>query len=245
MIYLLFIDESGSITRSRNRNRRYFVIAIVESNNPSHVKRTFRKAKVKFLSTHTSKDYASLDYRQEIKGSEMPPKMKEYIFNELKNKTDVKLHYIVIDNHHLKDSFLDNVELCFNFVLCNYLKNLLQLNSQKDLSIKLDERNCSVKSLNSLGGYLKIELMLHSNLINQFGGCKYVDSTKSDLVQVADMVANTVYRSCKHDSKDGANALIMDHYFNDGNMYFPNHANNLKCYTHDIYWLIDNNRKRH
>lgn len=42
-----------------------------------------------------------------------------------------------------------------------------------------------------------------------------------------------------------ANALIMDHYFNDGNMYFPNHANNLKCYTHDIYWLIDNNRKRH
>ncbi|WP_056955554.1 DUF3800 domain-containing protein [Limosilactobacillus ingluviei] len=242
---MLFIDESGSITRNKSRNCRYFVIAIVESDNPSHVKRIFKKAKVKFLKTHASKNYAILDYRKEIKGSEMPSKMKKYIFNELKKKTDVKFHYIVIDNHHLKDDFFDNVELCFNFVLCNYLKNLLQLNNQKDLSIQLDERNCSVKSLNSLDGYLKIELMLKNNIINEFNGCKYVDSTKSDLVQVADMVANTVYRSCKHDSKDGANALIMNQYFNDGNMYFPNRANNLECYTHDIYKLIDNNHKRH
>ena len=212
----------------------------MESDTPLHTKRIFRKAKKNFLQNHSSKKYDGLDYHREIKGSEMPSEMKKYIFKELKAKTDVKFHYIVIDNHHLKDSFFDNIELCFNFVLCNYLKTLLKIRRRHHLSIKLDERNCSVKSLNSLGGYLKIELMLQNNLVDNFAGCKYVDSTKSDLVQIADMVANTVYRSCKHDSTDGANALIMSQYFNDGNMYFPNRANNLKCFNHDIYGLIDN-----
>lgn len=240
---MLFIDESGSITRSKISKRRYFVIAIVESENPLQVKRIFRKSKVKFLKKHTSKKYIGLDYHKEIKGSEMPVEMKRYIFNELKNKTDVKLHYIVIDNHHLRDSLLNEVELCFNFVLCNYLKNLLKLNKKQSLSIKIDERNCSVKSLNSLSNYLKIELVFHEKLIEQFGGCKYVDSTKSDLVQVADMVANTVYRSCKHDSMNGGNAKIMNQFFNSGNMYFPNKSNNLKCFSHNIYEFIDNNSK--
>ncbi|QID93691.1 DUF3800 domain-containing protein [Limosilactobacillus fermentum] len=237
---MLFIDESGSITRSKAWKRRYFVIAIVESNNPLQVKRIFRKAKVKFLKEHTGKIYEDLDYHNEIKGSEMPPKMKEFIFKELKNKTDVKLHYVIIDNHHLKDSLLDDVELCFNFVLCNYLGNLLKLNKYNNLAIKLDERNCSVRSLNSLGSYLKLDLMFQRKLIDRFDGCKYVDSTKSDLVQIADMVANTVYRSCKHDSRNGVNPQIMDRFFNDGNMYFPSWANNLNCFSHNIYELIDN-----
>lgn len=240
---MLFIDESGSITRSKSWKRRYFVIAIVESNQPLHVKRIFRKAKVKFLKTHSSKNYAGLDYHKEIKGSEMPSKMKAFIFNELKNKTDVKLHYVIIDNHYLNDNFFNNVELCFNFILCNYLKNLLKLNRHNRLAIKLDERNCSMKRLYSLQDYLKIDLMFQNKLIKYFGGCKYVDSTQSDLVQVADMVANTVYRSCKHDSKTGANAVMMDHFFDDGNMYFPNRSNHLKCFSHNIYKLIDNCKK--
>lgn len=239
---MIFIDESGSITRSKSHKQRYFVIAIIESEKTLQARRIFRNSKKHFLKEHTSQKYKELDYRHEIKGSTMPPEMKKFIFSELKKKTDIKFHYIIIDNHYLNDNFLNNIELCFNFVLENYIENLLKINRQDKISIKLDERNCSVKSLNSLEAYLKTRLMLEKNLISDFGGCKYVDSTKSDLVQISDMVANTVYRACKTDSDNSINAKIMKDFFDDGNMYFPNRANNLKCFSHNIYNFIDNGR---
>ncbi|HBK0096414.1 TPA: DUF3800 domain-containing protein, partial [Listeria monocytogenes] len=45
----LFVDESGTITRNKNLNNRYFVIAFLETEQPYNVIRQFREAKLKYL----------------------------------------------------------------------------------------------------------------------------------------------------------------------------------------------------
>ncbi|HBJ9108642.1 TPA: DUF3800 domain-containing protein, partial [Listeria monocytogenes] len=76
----LFVDESGTITRNKNLNNRYFVIAFLETEQPYNVIRQFREAKLKYLKKYPS---SKLDITKEIKGSEMPFEMKKLIFNML------------------------------------------------------------------------------------------------------------------------------------------------------------------
>lgn len=73
----LYVDESGSITASKERKNRYFVIAYAQTANPSNVIRQFRKAKVNYLKTQTNPPF---NIKDEIKGSEMPYGMKKAIF---------------------------------------------------------------------------------------------------------------------------------------------------------------------
>lgn len=231
---MLFIDESGSITKSKGRDNRYFIMSIVETENPLDVKRRFRHAKVNYIEHNPSMNY--MDYSKEIKGSEMPLKMKKYIYGYLCQNTDVKFHYIVIDNWHLYSRFHNNVELCFNYVLCNYLKKLLKSDSHDSLKIVLDERNCKVASLNSLEDYLKIELCLRENLVQTFQGCGYSDSKDYDLLQVADLLANTVFRATKERSENGSNSILLKSLSaNSGNMYFPYKYNSLSFFESDIF----------
>lgn len=233
-----YIDESGSITHSKQEHKRYFIIALVETNNPSKVKRVFRRAKTNFLKRHHGSRYDDLPRNnREIKGSRMPIKMKHYIFTQLSNKTDIKMRYIIIDNFHLNKNMLNDVELCFNFVLCEFYKQMYSSNNNnRKLSLHIDERNCAVESLNTLGNYLKMELEFN-DYIDEFKECKYVDSEMSDLVQVADMVANTVHRACQDKKCSSANQEIVKQFCVHGNMYFPYRYNKLNFFDNDIYKL--------
>lgn len=232
---MLYIDESGSITKSTDPNKRFFIISAVYTDEPLKVRRVFRNAKVKFLNDHTSKQYEKLDVSTEIKGSEMNLIMKKFIFKELKEKTDIRFHYLILDNNHLIPDLKDNVELCFNYTLCLFLRTMLVKYPVSSLFVKLDERNCTVKSLNSLGDYLRIELQIRTKLVGCFEACEYTDSKSSDLVQIADIVSNTVYRATNEDNSGNAN--LMKEYFTQGNMYFPYKHNQLSCFENDIKYI--------
>ena len=196
---MFFIDESGSITRSTYYKKRYFIISLIETNNYFHVKRTFRQLKTKLPQVFGR--YTEEDIKKEIKGSEMKVDVKRYFFDELKSKTDINFHYIIIDNQHINDNFHSNVELCFNFVLATYLKHLCNKRRMKDIKLYLDERNCSVQSLNSLQDYLKIELTMENNYVDTVSDCIYCNSENEEIIQIADMLANLVYRSCCNSRK--------------------------------------------
>ncbi|AYE38374.1 DUF3800 domain-containing protein [Companilactobacillus zhachilii] len=235
---MIFVDESGSITRSIKPKYRYFVISMIETEEPYTVRRVFRKSKKNFIEKHPS---LKMDYSREIKGSCMSVQMKKFIIRQLLEKTDIKFHYIIIDNFHLNDRFHDNVELCFNFIIGNFLKRFLpkEYNDKYNLKMTLDERNCTVPSLNSLKDYLKIEVCLKNNIIGDVSQCSYADSKEKDVLQVADIFANLVHRSCLAESKglgssDGNCRLLKDINNND-NMYFPYRHNGLSFFKNDVY----------
>ncbi|OAQ03157.1 DUF3800 domain-containing protein [Ligilactobacillus aviarius] len=231
---MFYIDESGSITTNTYYKRRYFIISLIETNEPYHVKRIFKDSKKK-LPIKFNHLFSTGDIKKEIKGSQMSVKVKRYIFNNLKNKTDVKFHYIVIDNHHLNDNFHNNVELCFNFVLTTYLKQLCQKRRMQNVKLYLDERNCSVHSLNSLQDYLRIELTLANDYADKVSDCTYCNSENEEIIQIADMLANLVYRACcNRNRKSDGNAHLLKELSPEQNMYFPYRYNDLPFFEKNI-----------
>ncbi|MEE6657009.1 DUF3800 domain-containing protein [Limosilactobacillus reuteri] len=230
---MLFIDESGSITRNRSKNNRYFIIAMAETNNPQRVRRKFYKYKKNYVKKHSS---LQLDYTKEIKGSQMPLAMKRYILKNLIDSTDVSLHYIIIDNWNLVDNFYDNVELCFNFVTGNFLGRFLKkyFDDFYELEMVLDERNCTIKSLNSLKDYLKIKLCLDERIIKDIVKCEYADSREYAVLQVTDVFSNLVWRACQEElfaKPNPGNANLLEELMPGDNMYFPYKKNTLSFYN--------------
>lgn len=196
----LYIDESGSITKYfDNPNNRYFVIAILETDDPYHVIRQWKRAKKKYLKDNPK---CSLSIKDEIKGSEMPYKMKEKIFDTIRTKTDAKFHFMIVDNKNLRESLLEQPSLSFNYFISLMLKRLSISKSSDDLFMLIDERNQAVNSLNSLEEYIKVKHTIETNDFKTVK-LKYKDSSGKDLIQLADIFANTIYRISRTHANNG------------------------------------------
>lgn len=198
----LYIDESGSITTNSSFENRFFVIVFLQTENPYHVIRQFRRAKVKFLKENPK---FTMDVKKEIKGSQMPYEMKKYIFETIRDKTDAIFHFKVIDNHNTLPKLRTQSSLAFNYFVGLTVGNIHKkdtLSMDRELFMLIDERNQAVESLNSLDEYLKIKFTMENNFFDSVK-TKYKDSGTKDLIQLADIFANTVYRICRTHANGG------------------------------------------
>lgn len=224
----LYVDESGTITTNTFPENRFFIIVFVECNDYRKAIRVFREAKKDYLNkTPTCK----FNIKDEIKGSEMPYGMKKLIFERLSSRTDIVFHYQVIDNFYLKDSLKKCPSISFNYFIAVTLKDILntRIPIHKTLYMLIDERNQSVKSLNSLEEYLKIEFMIKTNCVDDII-VEYKDSQTKDLIQIADIFVNTVFRICKNHAwnrPDNRNRKLLSICNLGSKSYFPKHKNNL------------------
>ncbi len=238
-VYLkLYVDESGSITASADRKKRYFVIAYAQTSNPNNVIRQFRKAKVDFLKMQSTPTF---DIKDEIKGSEMPYAMKKLIFQRLAEKTDITFHYKIIDNNNLTTNLINSPSISFNYFIGLSLKSIChsQTIQSESLFMLIDERNQSVQSLNSLEEYLKIEFTLNNTLLSDVT-VKYKDSKTKDLIQIADIFANTLYRVCVSHATgnyDKRNRRLLSSCNIGCHNYFPRNKNTLDICNTTIDFL--------
>lgn len=179
-------DESGSISKSNYFRNKYFIIGMISTSEKKKVKRVFRKAKQNFLKHND----LTLDIKSEIKGFEMPIEMKQHIFTQLVDKTDITFHYTVVDNHYLTERLRRNPHVTYNYLIGIFFKDNYP-DGLDSICLMLDERNKSVKKLKDLQNYLDTELFAET-CINTID-VQYVNSENSDLVQVADVFNNLIY----------------------------------------------------
>lgn len=192
----LYIDESGSITSDKNFVNRYFVIGVVETNDPYNVIRQFREAKKNYIKLYPN---CGFDLKNEIKGSQMPYGMKKMVFERIVSKSDAVFHHYVVDNHHLYNNLIQQPSLSFNFFIGKIVEKIRVKNNAprcEPLFMLIDQRNQSVGSLNSLNEYLKIQFTIEESKFSEVE-TKYKDSKTKDLIQLVDVYVNTVYRICK------------------------------------------------
>jgi len=205
----LYIDESGSITTVSNKPNRFFVLSLVETENPRRVAQVFKRSKQSYIDKNPGCGFSIKD---EIKGSEMPNNMKKYIFNALKEKTDIKMHYIIFDNWNAVDRLRRKPSIAFNYLMFLKLRSIFNGRTKGiDLELKLDNRNCSVYGLNSLQEYLEIEFCLKSDKCVS-AEVKYHESDRKELIQIADIFSNTLFKVCKFHKEE--NAKLIEHYYN-------------------------------
>lgn len=235
-IMKLYIDESGSITEDNSNKNKFFVISCLEIKNDYRAIRQFRNSKKKIIDK-----YKNLDLRQEIKGSQMPYEMKEKIFNDFRSKTDAKFHFIIADNHKLKSSLRRQSSLTFNYLISLLIRSIIKENKishENTLYLLIDERNQSVESTNSLEEYLKIEFTIKNNIFDNVI-VKYKDSKTKDLVQAADVFANTLYRASVN-LDDVKNRKLIK-LCNVGVCEFFPIKHNILDFCNKIYYKVDKN----
>ena len=180
-------DESGSITLSNHQGNRYFVIAGCSTGNPQKVKRVFRKAKRNYLKHNPD---LNLDIRSEIKGSQMNSAFKEYIFSELRQKTDIKFNFIVFDNMNAYENLRNKPSITYNYLMFLQISKIL---SDRNLLLNLDDRNVAIRGMKSLEDYLLTKLCIEEDILDDLS-VKFYDSKNHNLIQIADIFSNHVYR---------------------------------------------------
>lgn len=195
MIILFYIDESGSIPKfyPKKYKNRFFVIAFVHTDNPKKLKNTYKRA-ISRLRKDFPDFFDSLPNPKELKGSETPPFMKLFIFQKLFKSTDIRIGHMVVFNQKIDQRFRENPARSFNYLVSIIMKNFpLSDEDRKLLNLQIDNRNAALPSLKELEGYLFPDLVLEKQITKKVN-VDYLLSDQSINIQVADMVANTIYQ---------------------------------------------------
>lgn len=200
----LFIDESGSITKTDISYNRYFIIAILFTRKYSRLKRYFQKGIASLIQDPKYKKM--LEDHGEIKGNKLSETKKKTIYDRIIRNCadDFELGIIVLDNTYTTDAFIKNHARTFNYILQLYLDNMFRHCSKyakntKDIRILLDEQNISTDAKYTLGDYLEQHFTVVNPLCNSVD-IKYTDSKNHAMIQLIDFISNTFYRNLeKHD----------------------------------------------
>lgn len=206
----VFVDESGSITKTDISHNKYFIIAVLFTRNSKKLKTQFRRGISDLIK---KKKYANiLSKNGEINGSEVSEKKKKPIYDLILNKCngDFELGIIVLDNTYTTDKFIENHPRTFNYILQLFFDNLYRTSSKyandtRDMYIILDEQNIATDAKYTLDEYLEQHFTIFNPLCNHFD-VKYADSKNHSLLQFIDFVSNTFYRNIeKHDKESISN----------------------------------------
>ena len=212
----VFVDESGSITKVDIDNHRYFVLAMVFTNDPVAIRRLYKKKISQMMRKNdTYKDMVISS--KEIKGSDISETTKkavyDHIFNHGEGKIEIGL--IVLDNEYANDKFIENHPRAINYMIqlyldCYYRKHSQFMSGSGQMHFIIDEQNIATNAKYTLEGYLNQQLSLMNPICNQFS-VKYVDSKEEKLVQLADFIANSFYRNIakkNNESKPNINMMM-------------------------------------
>lgn len=213
---IVFVDESGSITKTDVSNNRYFIIALLFTRDSDRLKRYYRKG-ISALIKKSPKYKKILDENGEIKGSELPEAKKKAIYERIiRNcKDDFEIGIIVLDNNYTTEEFIKNHARTFNYIVQMYFDRFFRYQSKyKDTITKMhlliDEQNIATDAKYTLDGYLNQHLIIINPICDCFE-VRYSDSKNHLLIQLVDFISNTFYRNIeKHDkvSKETVKMLL-------------------------------------
>ena len=210
----VFVDESGSITKTDIAHNRFFIIAVLFTRNSIRLRRYFKKGIANLLKTEKYKKL--YNDNGEIKGSQVSETTKKDVYDRVIRNciNDFELGIIVLYNNYTTDNFIKNHARTFNYIFQTYLDNLFRKHSKyandtNTMHILLDEQNISTNAKYTLGGYLEQQLTVFNPLCNHFEA-KYANSKDHDLLQLIDFISNTFYRNLeKHDETSVDNAQLL------------------------------------
>lgn len=197
----IHLDESGQLTNNR---RQIFVIGgfyYIENGNKKQ--KTNINLKNKSILKSLKKMIYGNDIRDwpvEVKGRDLRMDQRQYVFGKLDN-VDIELCAIVFDKFKLSNRqrqiYIENENQTYAFLVKCWLLEVLS-SLQNDgyeidkVSLYLDMRTTKNCNQNFLEEYLNMYFKFETNFLVTVE-CKYMDSKKSYSIQIADIIANTIY----------------------------------------------------
>lgn len=188
----LFLDESGNL--HKNSPDRYFVIGGVFTNNYADIKKSYVEI------NRELKDKLNMDFETELKAAYLNMEEKMDIVVKLQEMDGMYIVGIIVDKFKIGIE-IDKIHLYYNYIigkLLDYLVKIKLINTSagQKLFINIDKSSMKIEDINSLEMYLKI----HFNIENKMKfllDVSYWDSSKNYMIQVADIMCNTIWNVCQ------------------------------------------------
>lgn len=184
----LFLDESGNL--HKNSPDRYFVIGGVYTNNYTDIKKSYVEI------NRELKEKLNMDFETELKAAYLNMEEKMDIVIKLQEMDGMYIVGIIVDKEKIGVE-IDEIHLYYNYIirkLLDYLMriNLIKTKASEELYLNIDKSSMKIEDINSLENYLKT----HFNIERRFKfkiNVSYWDSKKNYMVQVADIMCNTIW----------------------------------------------------
>lgn len=184
----LFLDESGNL--HKNSPDRYFVIGGVYTNNYADIKKSYVEI------NHELKEKLNMDFETELKAAYLNMEEKMDIVIKLQEMDGMYIVGIIVDKYRLGVE-INEIHLYYNYVIRKLLDYLIKIkliktNSNEELYLNIDKSSMKIEDINSLENYLKTHFNIERNLKYKIN-VSYWDSKKNYMVQVADIMCNTIW----------------------------------------------------
>lgn len=184
----LFLDESGNL--HKNSPDRYFVIGGIYTNNYSDIKKSYVEI------NRELKEKLNMDFETELKAAYLNMEEKMDIVIKLQKMDGMYIVGIIVDKEKIGIE-IDEIHLYYNYIirkLVDYLIKigLIKTNIGEELYLNIDKSSMKIEDINSLENYLKTHFNIEKNLKYKIN-VSYWDSKKNYMVQVADIMCNTIW----------------------------------------------------
>ena len=189
----IVLDESGAM---HLKDERFFVIG-------GFITRELHKV----ISSHKKieeiikvRKNIPIKQKVELKSSKINNSQQALFLNELYSLPEVTIVSIVVDKYNLS-KFDASENVAYNFFVKTLLKYLFKCNipilQTNELELRVDNRNTAVKQLKDLETFLQWEF----ELMDLNFKVKYLDSKDNRDIQMADYVANLLWKkyNCKYE----------------------------------------------
>lgn len=212
---LICVDESGSMTVDNSDKFPYFVICSVRIKNEQALKQRYKRFVSKnykrlkelddqYRIKNNCKDGKMFNGNKfcELKGCCFDYDMKKAFVNYFCNPDYLEIYYIRVANKRIAKKLYRDNAIAFNYFYKIMMSYLLEKETlPKDYyHIKFDNRNVKCDAKLSLPDYLKAELSLHLDLVDDID-VDYHDSCNCEFIQLADVFSNIYYSSCFQSNK--------------------------------------------
>lgn len=199
----IVLDESGAM---HLKNECYFVIAGFMTRELHKVTSTHKRIE----EIVKERKNIPLEKKVELKSSKINDSQQALFLNGLYELSGVVPIAIVVDKDNLS-KFGASENVAYNFFVKNLLKyffkchiSILQTN---EIELRVDNRNTSVKNLKDLETFLQWEFELMDLEVK----VKYLDSKDNRDIQMADYVANLVWKKYNQE-KENLSRRVSQYY---------------------------------
>ncbi len=184
----LFLDESGNL--HKNSPDRFFVIGGIFTNNYTDIKKSYVEINKEL------KEKLNMDFEAELKAAYLNMEEKMDIVVKLSQMKGMYIVGIIVDKEKIGIE-IERIHLYYNYIirkLLDYLIKikLIRIGKNDDLYLNIDKSSMKIEDINSLQNYLRTHFNIEKNYPFEIT-VAYWDSKKNYMVQVADMMVNTMW----------------------------------------------------
>jgi hypothetical protein len=179
----IYLDESGDLGFGRGGSR-YFTIAFVVMEDPTHFIRCVRETKMKY----------NIPRNVELKGNTTREVIKEELLSKFK-KLDIEVYAITVKKENVEPKLQKDANILYNYMVGLLLvKRILAETEGARVCINVDRRVISITSGFKFNEYLRYKIWYEGQRQDINLEINHRDSHRNYAIQGIDVICNSIFR---------------------------------------------------